>query len=291
MSVEAFNLGKRFGDVWGVKDATLTVKDGSVAVLAGPNGAGKTTTTRILTTYYKPDKGQARVCGYDVVKEYRQVRRMISYLPQGYGVSGDLTPEELILSTLMVRGFSYFDAKREARKWLEALGLWEIRNRRFWVMSGGEKRRAVVASSLAEPVEVYFLDEPTTGIDVEGRYEVLKSVREVAASGATVFMTTHNLSEAQIAADEVVFISSGKTILSGKPAQLMESFPWRYKAIVDKRNGIPENLPYIDVGDKIIVYARARSELYNVIEELKTNVHGVREVDLEDVYFHAVKVK
>lgn len=291
MNIEAFELGKKFGEIWGAKNVTLYVDKGSVAVLAGPNGAGKTTTTRILTTFFKPDKGWARVGGFDVVKEYREVRKIISYLPQGYGVSGDMTPEEFIVSTLMTRGFSYSEAKKEARRWLEVLGLWEIRNRRAWVLSGGERRRAVVASALAVPAVVYFLDEPTTGVDVEGRYAVLKAVREVAASGATVFMTTHNLAEAQIAADEVFFINSGTTISSGKPSLLMEALPYKFKAVVDKRNHLPEDIQHIDLGDKVVIYARTRSELYNFAEKLKTDIHEVREVDLEDAYLNAVKVR
>lgn len=288
MTIEARQLGKRFGEVWGVKEATFTLSKGMVGVLAGPNGAGKTTTVRILTTYYRPDKGEARVCGFDVARDYRRVRRVISYLPQGYGVSLDLTPEELIVSTLMSRGLGFFDAREEARRWLEALGMWELRKRRMWVLSGGERRRALVASVLAEPAEVYFLDEPTTGIDVEGRYEVLKVIREAVSHGATVFMTTHNLAEAQMAADIVVFISSGVTVKSGSPMQLLEGFPWRFKAVVNGRNGPPEGVPCLRLGDKLVVYAKTRSELYGLIEELKVDVHGVREVDLEDVYLHTV---
>ena len=288
MAVEAYQLGKRFGDVWGVKEATFELGRGMVGVLAGPNGAGKTTTTRILTTYYKPDKGEARVCGFDVVKDYKRVRRVISYLPQGYSVSLDLTPEELVVSTLMSRGLSFSDARREARRWLEALGMRELRKRRLWVLSGGERRRALVASVLAEPAEVYFLDEPTTGIDVEGRYEVLKVIREVVSHGATVFMTTHNLAEAQMVADIVVFINSGITVKLGSPTQLLESFPWRFKAVVNGRSSLPEGVPCLPLGDKLVVYARTRSELYGLLEELKVDVHGVREVDLEDVYLHTV---
>lgn len=291
MSVEAFELGKKFGETWGAKNVTLSVGKGSVAVLAGPNGAGKTTTTRILTTFFKPDKGWARVGGFDVVREYREVRKIISYLPQGYGMGGDMTPEEFVVSTLMTRGFSYLEAKREARRWLEALGIWEIRSRRAWVLSGGERRRAVVASALAVPASVYFLDEPTAGVDVEGRYAVLKAVREVASSGVTVFMTTHNLAEAQMAADEVFFINSGTTIASGKPSALVEALPYKFKAVVDKRNHLPEGTQYIDLGDKVVIYARTRGELYSIVEELKTSIHEMREVDLEDAYLNAVKVR
>jgi ABC-2 type transport system ATP-binding protein len=289
MAVEARGLGKRFGEVWGLREATFELGKRFVGVLAGPNGAGKTTTTRILATYYRPDKGEAYVCGFDVVKEYREVRRVIAYMPQEYRVSLDLTPEELIVANLMKRGISYFDARREARRWLEALGMWELRKRRLWVLSGGERRRALVASVLAEPAEVYFLDEPTTGIDVEGRYEVLKVVREAVSQGATVFMTTHNLSEARVVADTVVFISSGVTVAAGNPQELLESFPWRFKAFVNGRGELPGDVPHIRLGDRQVIYARAREELYELLKELKVDVHGVYEVDLEDVYLQVVR--
>jgi len=287
--VVARGLGKKFGSVWGLREATFELEKKSVSVLAGPNGAGKTTTTRILATYFKPDKGEAYVCGFDVVREYREVRRIIAYMPQEYRVSLDLTPEELVVSSLMKRGVSYSDAKREARRWLEALGMWELRGRRLWLLSGGERRRALVASVLAEPAEVYFLDEPITGIDVEGRYEVLRVLREVAAQGATVFMTTHNLSEAQVAADTVVFISAGVTVAAGNPQKLLESFPWRYKAFVNSRGELPGDVPHMRLGDRLVVYARAREELYELLRELEVDVHGVHEVNLEDVYLQMVK--
>lgn len=268
---------------------SFSVEDRTVSVLAGPNGAGKTTTTRILATYYRADRGWARIKGLDVAGEYRQVRRLVAYQPQGSGIGGDITPEEFIVATLMTRGISYWEAKAEARRWLELLDMWDLRNRRAWNLSGGERRRAVVAATLAAPAEVYLLDEPTTGIDVEGRYSVLKAIRNAAAQGSTILVTTHNLAEAQIAADSVVFINSGVTVASGKPAALLESLPWRFKAVIDRPGKMPGEIPHIDLGDKVIIYSKARGELYGIVEELEVKIHGIQEVDLEDAYLYAVR--
>ncbi len=288
--IECQGIGKKFGRIWGVEEVSFTAMKGSVTVLAGPNGAGKTTTVRVLTTVYKPDKGSARVAGYDVIREYREVRKRISYQPQTYGMSPDMTPEEMIVDNLMLHGYSYWDARREARKWLEELGLYHVRDRRGWVLSGGERRRTIVAAILAVPAEIYFLDEPTSGVDVEGRYEILKIIRRVVNEGSTILMTTHDMREAQMIADKVVFISKGKTIASGKPAELIESLPYKYKAIIRKSPDLRlTGYRYVDVGDKAIVYGETRSEIIGLVEELGVTTYDLREADLEDVYLNLVR--
>jgi len=288
-AIEAFDLGKRFRDFWAVKSLSMKFRRSELGVLAGPNGAGKTTTVRMLTTYFKPSKGWARVAGYDTVKECKEVRRRVSYLPQGVGLYGDITPEEYVVQNLMLRGISYWDAKKEAKTWIELLGLWDVRKRRAYVLSGGEKRRALVAAALSVPAEVYILDEPTTGIDVEGRYTVLKALRRAAASGSTVLVTTHNLYEAQIAADSVVVIDRGQVVAEGHPQKLVDSFRWRFKAVIDKPGRPLTGVDHIDLGDKVVVYGASRGEVLRLVEELGVGVHAVKEVDLEDVYLYMVR--
>jgi len=288
--IECFDLGKRFGETWGVKEASFKATRGAVVVLAGPNGAGKTTTIRILTTVYKPDKGFARVAGYDVVKEYREVRKRVSYQPQIYDMPSNLTPMEFVVANLMMNGYSYLTARREAKRWLETLGLWDIRDRVGWVLSGGERRRALLASILAVEADVYFLDEPTTGIDVEGKYQVLKIIRETVSKGSAILLSTHDMIEAQLVADEIVFMSRGKTIAQGSPRELLNKIPYRYKAVVDKKRVLSLDVSkYIDVGDKAIIYGESRSELLNLLEDLDIINYEVKETDLEDVYLSIVR--
>jgi len=185
----------------------------------------------------------------------------------------------------MMHGYDYSTARREARRWLEELGIWEVRNRRLWVLSGGEKRRAVLASILAVDADVYLLDEPTTGIDVEGKYNVLKMIRKVVSSGSTILLTTHDMIEAQIVADEVVFVNRGLTIARGSPMQLLSKIPYKYKAVIEKKPGLELRVDnYLDLGDKVIVYGKTMSEILNSLSSLEVSSYDLREVDLEDVY-------
>jgi ABC-2 type transport system ATP-binding protein len=289
-AIEAFELGRRFGDFWAVRNATFTVKRGSVTVLAGPNGAGKTTTVRMLTTVLRPSKGSARVMGFDVVKDYLEVRRRISYMPQDYGIVGDITPYEFITYSLMMRGTGYFTARREAKKWLDLLGLRQVAKRRSWVLSGGERRKMIVAATLASNTDVVFLDEPTTGLDVESKYSVLRVIKEASKqTGSTILLTTHMLEEAQLIADQVVFMNSGVVVASGAPSDLLSKIPYKYKIVlevVDTR--CLSGVKYLDVGGKVIVWTRSIEEAKQVAETCKPFTYSIKETTLEDVYLYIV---
>jgi ABC-2 type transport system ATP-binding protein len=289
-AVEAVELGRRFGDFWAVRNATFTVKRGSVAVLAGPNGAGKTTTVRMLATVLRPSKGSARVVGFDVVKEYLEVRRRIAYMPQDYTVVGDITPYEFITYSLMMRGVGYFTARREAKKWLDLLGLRQVAKRRSWVLSGGERRKMLVAATLAAGADVVFLDEPTTGLDVESKYSVLRIIREASKqTGTTVLLTTHMLEEAQLIADQVVFMNSGEVVASGTPSELLSRIPYKYKAVfelVDTK--CLSGVEYLSVGSKVIVWTRSVEEARELAETCRPFTYSIRETTLEDAYLYIV---
>jgi len=290
IAVETSDLGKRFGDFWAVKNATFSIKRGCVAVLAGPNGAGKTTTVRMLTTVLKPSKGYARIEGFDVVKDYLEVRKRIAYMPQDYGIPGDITPYEFIKYSLMMKGFSYFTARREAKKWIDLLGLRQVANRSGWVLSGGERRKMIVAATLASNADVIFLDEPTAGLDVESKYSVLRAIKEASKqTGSTILLTTHMLEEAQLIADQVVFVNSGVVVTTGTPRELLGKIPYKYKVIleaVDKKclNGTK----YIDLGDKIMVWTKSIDEARQITDECKSYNYSIRETTLEDVYLYIV---
>ncbi|MFZ8783652.1 MAG: ABC transporter ATP-binding protein [Desulfurococcaceae archaeon] len=289
-AIEAFELRRRFGDFWAVRNATFTVKRGSVAVLAGPNGAGKTTTVRMLTTVLRPSKGSARVVGFDVVKEYLEVRRRIAYMPQDYATVGDITPYEFITYSLMMRGVGYFTASREAKKWLDLLGLRQVAKRRSWVLSGGERRKMLVAATLAAGADVVFLDEPTTELDVESKYSVLRIIREASKqTGTTVLLTTHMLEEAQLIADQVVFINSGEAVASGTPSELLSRIPYKYKAIfelVDTK--CLSGVKYLSVGSRVIAWTRSVEEARELAETCRPFTYSIRETTLEDAYLYIV---
>ena len=289
LAVEAEGLGKRYGDKWGLLDATFAVEGGELAVLAGPNGAGKTTTIRILSTVLRPSKGRARVLGFDVVREYREARRRISYMPQGYRAPVNLTPFECVKWSLVARGWSIREASAQARRWLELLDLWEDRNRTCWVLSGGQRVRVAVAMALAPEAELTFLDEPTTGLDVEAKHVVWKAVREMVSGGATILLTTHDMHEAEMLADKVVFINEGRTIACEPPRKLVERLPYGYRVVVKKtEKALRLGAASVDVGDRVILYARTHREAVRLVEELGPDsvVLGVDRVGLEDAFLY-----
>ena len=276
--------------VWGLKDSSFTVDEGELAVLVGPNGAGKTTCVKILTTVLKPSRGKAEVLGFDVSKDYKKIRESIAYLPQGFSVSVDLTPMEAIKWSLVARGCSLSDATLEARRWVDLMGLWYCRNRSGWTLSGGERRKMTVASVLAIDAKVIFLDEPTTGLDVEARHEVYKVIRETVRKGATILLTTHDMREAEIIADSVILIDKGRTSIQGKPKELVKSLSFKYRVMVkkDKSYAFPSSI--IDLGDRVIIYAKDQNDVRNITSQLAdvTAILSVEEVGLEDAYLHLI---
>jgi len=284
-------LGKKYNETWGLKNSTFSVENGELAVLVGPNGAGKTTTVKILTTCLKPSRGKAEVLSMDVVRYHKRIRKRIAYLPQGFGVNRNLTPMELIKWSLVARGYSVSDAKFQAKKWIEITGLWDCRNRTGWTLSGGEKRKVAVAIVLAINAEVIFLDEPTTGLDVEARHKTWKIIRQAVAQGTTILLTTHNMKEAETLADVAVLINEGETLFRDTPHRLIKSLPYQYRVTVKKIESISFSFSQsIDLGDRIVVYAKSNQEVENILSKFAdlTNVISVDKVGLEDAYLRLI---
>jgi ABC-2 type transport system ATP-binding protein len=290
ISIEAVDLGKKFGEFWAIRGVSFNVKKESIGVLAGPNGAGKTTTVRILATFYKPSKGFARVEGFDVVRDHGEVRKRIAYMPQDYGFTGDITPYEFIVYNLMMRGFSYFEARQEAKYWIELLGLDRVSRSRIWVLSGGERRKVLVGSTLASGAEVVFLDEPTAGLDVESKYKVLSLVKEIAGkTGSTILLTTHMLEEAQLIADYVVFINNGVVITEGAPLDILARIPYRFRVILENTDlKCLGDKHYINLGGKTITWTRSLEEAEYIRENCRPLSYSIKDVSLEDVYLYIV---
>lgn len=292
--IETYELGKKYGKTWGLRRASFKVKRGELVVLAGPNGAGKTTTVRILTTFLKPTKGEAYVLGYNTLKEYKEIRKRIAYLPQDYSIPRDLTPTSILKWNLVMRGLSLKEAEKRTEKWLKIMGLWNLRNKTCWNLSGGERRRVAVAMTLATEAEVIFLDEPTAGLDVEIKHTVWRTLREVVSNGITILMTTHDMLEAQTIADRVIMINNGETILEGSPKELIDKVPFEFKIVVE-RNELVHKLDnfsdFIDLGDRIIVYCRKYDDVLEILNELggKIKVYSISKVGLDDAYLYIIK--
>jgi ABC-2 type transport system ATP-binding protein len=222
-AVEASGLVKRFGTTRALDGADLVIAPGIVYGLLGPNGAGKTTTVRILATLLVPDGGTARVLGHDVAAEARSVRRRVALAGQAATVDDDLTGSENLVLVGRLAGLRWKAARARAAELLATFALEESAARQVKTYSGGMRRRLDLAASLVVRAEVYFLDEPTTGLDPASRAQVHQLIRAIVAGGATVLLTTQYLEEADQLAARLAVIDHGRVIAEGTPGELKAS--------------------------------------------------------------------
>ncbi|RKN11555.1 ATP-binding cassette domain-containing protein [Streptomyces radicis] len=213
-------LVKVFGAHRAVDGVDLTVPAGTVYGVLGPNGAGKTTMVRMLATLLRPDAGQARVFGHDVVREPDTVRSLVSLTGQYASVDEDLTGVENLVLLGRLLGFGKADAGRRAELLLDAFGLADAAGRQAKTYSGGMRRRLDIAASLVNRARLLFLDEPTTGLDPRSRARVWDVVRMLTRSGTTVLLTTQYLEEADQLASRIAVIDRGGVIAEGTPGEL-----------------------------------------------------------------------
>jgi ABC-2 type transport system ATP-binding protein len=223
LAIEASGLVKHFGPTRAVDGVDLAVRTGSVYGVLGPNGAGKTTTIRMLATLLRPDAGEARVLGHDIVSEADAVRGLVSLTGQLASVDEDLTGRENLILLGRLLGLRRAAAKIRAAELLDAFGLAEATGRLVKHYSGGMRRRLDIAASIVVTPELMFLDEPTTGLDPRSRNQVWDIVRALTAGGTTILLCTQYLDEADQLAEGIAVIDHGKVIAEGTPAQLKAS--------------------------------------------------------------------
>jgi ABC-2 type transport system ATP-binding protein len=245
-------LAKRFGDVVALDGIDFEVPRGSVFGLLGPNGAGKTTAVRVLATVISPDAGRAEVLGHDVSREAEIVRHLIGLAGQNAAVDPNLTGREnlrLIGRLTQLRGK---DVESRSEQVLQRFGLAEASDRPVRTYSGGMRRRLDVGAALMHRPPVLFLDEPTTGLDPEGRNELWSVIRELVADGTTVLLTTQYLEEADRLADRIVVVGKGRVIADDTPAAL--------------KSRLGDTVTELGMGDPSLA-ARAESMLAGVVAD------------------------
>jgi len=215
------NLTKTYASgLQALKNVNLEIRKGEIFALLGPNGAGKTTLISIICGIVTPSTGTVHVGGHDILREYRAARSMIGLVPQE--LYTDMF--ETVWATVnFSRGlFGRAPAPQHIEKVLRELSLWEKRDDKIMTLSGGMKRRVLIAKALSHAPEVLFLDEPTAGVDVELRRDMWGLVRRLRDSGTTIILTTHYIDEAEEMADRIGVINKGELIVVEEKAELMK---------------------------------------------------------------------
>jgi len=241
--IDIDHLSKRYDSgTFALKDVSLQINEGEILALLGPNGAGKTTLISIICGLVTPTDGTVRVGGHDIRTDWRAARKLIGLVPQEIA----LEPFETVIDSVRFTRGLYGAGRDDAyvEQLLRSLALWDKRDAKTRELSGGMKRRVLIAKALSHRPKVLFLDEPTAGVDVTLRREMWQVVRDLRAEGVTIILTTHYLEEAEDMADRIGVINKGELLLVKPKAELMRDFGKKRLtiALYDPLAQLPEEL-------------------------------------------------
>lgn len=268
---------------------TLDAGKGQLLTVIGRNGAGKTTLVRILTTQLLPSAGSARILGFDVVQDPERVRSRIALVPQDAQTNQSMSPWDYVYYLTRLEGVSYAEAKSRAVDALEQVGLQDLARKPCYALSGGEKKRAIVASAIASNAELLFLDEPTTGLDPIIRRKIWASLRRMVEKGRTIVLTTHLMEEAEIVSDKIAIINHGALVAFGTPAEIRTSIKAKVRVVL-KGNGGDSFANYgelVKLGDREILYLEDPGDANEIVSASisKGLAAEVSPVTLEDAFY------
>ncbi len=285
-----------------LKKVNLEVKQGEILAMLGPNGAGKTTLISIICGIVTPSSGSVTVDGFDIIKDYRETRSRIGMVPQEL----NLESFETVFDTVSYsRGLYGKPPKPEhIEKILKDLSLWDKKDQRLRQLSGGMKRRVLIAKALSHEPKILFLDEPTAGVDVELRREMWKVVDALKKTGVTIILTTHYIEEAEAIADRVGVINQGEIILIEEKKELLKKMGQKTLTIElqERIEEIPKSLEKynLNIGDNKMylnyTYSlnEKRTGITNLLQDLKDTGLKLRDLkteqsNLEKIFVNLVK--
>jgi ABC-2 type transport system ATP-binding protein len=221
LAISTTDLAKSYGDVRALDGLSLDVEEGDFFGLLGPNGAGKTTFINVLVGLVSKSGGEASVFGHDVKEDYRQARSRIGLAPQEFNVDRFFPVHEVLVHQAGYHGISKAKAAERADEALKTVGIYDKRDSRFDWLSGGMKRRFMLARALVADPDLLILDEPTAGVDVELRHDLWDIITDLNDEGTTILLTTHYIEEAERLCDEVAIMDNGRKVTVASPDELM----------------------------------------------------------------------
>ena len=293
--IEVDELKKRYGELVAVSGLSFSVAAGSIFALTGPNGSGKTTTVECMEGLRQPDAGRLRVLGLDPFTERRRLFQQLGVQLQENSMHTRLRLEEALWMWS-----AFYDRPADGDELLKAFGLTAKKSMMYGKLSGGEKRRFLTALAFIGSPTVLILDEPTTGLDPQARYNVWETLRGYARNGATILLTTHNMDEAEAECDQIAIIDHGKLLSSGTPQQLLDEHGLETRVALPK--GSPISKQDVEtlgpaagvgsvesVGDQVIVYGKGPAflrEISSFAESrgVQANDVEIRRARLEDLF-------
>ncbi|MFN3707312.1 ABC transporter ATP-binding protein [Microcella sp.] len=232
LAISASGVARSFGDVHAVRDATFEAHFGQVTALIGPNGSGKTTLLLMLATLLKPDAGEIRIDGHDPLTDARAVRQVTGWMPDVLGSWGSLTVRQSIETTARLYELTPSDARTRATELIDRIGLGPLADQPSRVLSRGQKQKLSLARALVHRPRVLLLDEPASGLDPAARVELRVLVRELAAEGAAVLLSSHVLAELDEMSDAAVYLDQGATASAESVDRARASARrWRIRAL------------------------------------------------------------
>jgi lipooligosaccharide transport system ATP-binding protein len=289
--IKARGLTKCFNSFTAVDHIDFEVYKGECIGFLGPNGAGKTTTVRMIYCFLPVTEGELTVAGLNVSTEARAIKGMIGVSPQ----DDNLDPDFTVTKNLQVYA-RYFDIPKEkaaqrAADLLKFFSLEEKKDASIYQLSGGMKRRLIMARALVNEPRILLLDEPTTGLDPQGRHLVWDEIRSLRKQGVTIILTTHYMDEAAALCDRILIVDNGKIIETGVPHELIKQFAGEDVLEVDYDEAMVKQLkaefPDAEVevfGDQVRVFAKEHGVFERVIKQYPNKTMTIRNANLEDVF-------
>ena len=298
--VDVANLKKSYGEIVAVDDISFSIEKGEIFGFLGPNGAGKTSTINMMIGLSRPTSGQIIIDGIDAIKNIKKVQRIIGIVPDENNLYDEMNGFDNLCFCASLYGISIKEREKRAMELLEQFNLTKAGKRPFKTYSKGMKRKLTIAAGIIHNPKILFLDEPTTGIDIESARKIRELILDLKKQGKTIFITTHYIEEAERICDRIAFIVNGKIVKIGTVTELMESVEREHKirlqldrSIKDIKEELENNIENCRVEipeeNSCLVISKERIALSPILQLLDSkgiSVYEAKEIkpSLEDVF-------